>query len=258
MTKKRKIRYHYCDVRAVAHSCNVFILWMLPFGNRISAASAKCKTSDFRIIKRLLPVAAKFRFDLNFIPQVFVLADYCGGHVKLKLSCYCYCFIQKQILLDSSHLQVDNNVHKLQNLQNNVWGEGGLLQTKASGHKRRAGSNKATLSNFGQIWPRASSVTWDNVEITPLKKKKLHTQTPRYYHCCPLVPIWRKSHLSAILRITSSGQWLNFWGWLKKSACFFSSNLKYPPAPPFTTTCTKTGKSHKSHRGGHLSNFHPG
>ena len=65
---------------------------MLPFGNRISAASAKCKTSDFRIIKRLLPVAAKFRFDLNFIPQVFVLADYCGGHVKLKLSCYCFCF----------------------------------------------------------------------------------------------------------------------------------------------------------------------
>ena len=86
-------------------------------------------------------------------------------------------------------------------------------------------------------------------------KKKLHTHKLLVIviDCC----LWRKSHLSAILRITSSGQWLNFWGWLKKSACFFS-NLKYPPAPPFTTTCTKTGKSHKSHRGGHLSNFHPG
>ena len=201
---------------------------MLPFGNRISAASAKCKTSDFRIIKRLLPVAAKFRFDLNFIPQVFVLADYCGGHVKLKLSCYCFFFFKcKSCLIPATYKL--NNVHKLQNLQNNVWGEGGLLQTKASGHKRRAGSNKVTLSNFGQIWPRASSVTWDNVEII-LLKKKLHTHKLLVIviDCC----LWRKSHLSAILRITSSGQWLNFWGWLKKSACFFFK-FKISPCPPF-------------------------
>ena len=110
------------------------------------------------------------------------------------------------------------------------WRERGLLQTKASGHKRRTGSNKVTLSNFGQIWPRASSVTWDNVEITLLKKKKLHTHKLLVIviDCC----LWRKSHLSAILRITSSGQWLNFWGWLKKSACFFFK-FKISPCPPF-------------------------
>ena len=87
---------------------------------------------------------------------------------------------------------------------------------------------------------------------------------------------WKKSctHtnsslLSLIVASDGNHIYLQFWelllvdsgstfgvGWRRVHVFF--SNLKYPPAPPFTTTCTKTGKSHKSHRGGHLSNFHPG